>query len=302
LAALAASGAPIDNVQTAGDPPPWYHPGRAGSLRLGPTVLGHFGDLHPDLLAAFDAKPPMAAFEVFLDAVPASRAKARPPLNLSVFQPVERDFAFVVDRDVAAETLLRAARGVDRNLVAEIRLFDVYEGKGLPEGKKSLAIAVTLQPQDATLTDLLDRSARVAFDLDGFGARRWTWVTTDAGWLVYDPRGTRQITSGLQLFGNVTFWLFWDTGYAALRALDDDGDGWLRDDELAGLAIWRDVNRDAVSQPDEVAALSVWGISELSVSYRSDDEDPDVLASSVAGVRFTDGSVRPTFDLILHAH
>jgi phenylalanyl-tRNA synthetase beta chain len=109
--------------------------------------------LHPDLLAAFDAKPPMAAFEVFLDAVPASRAKARPPLKLSVFQPVERDFAFVVDRDVAAETLLRAARGVDRNLVAEIRLFDVYEGKGLPDGKKSLAISVVLQPQEATLTE-----------------------------------------------------------------------------------------------------------------------------------------------------
>ena len=74
-------------------------------------------------------------------------------LKLSVFQPVERDFAFIVDRDVPAETLLRAARGVDRKLVADIRLFDVYEGVGLPEGKKSLAIAVTLQPQDATLTD-----------------------------------------------------------------------------------------------------------------------------------------------------
>jgi phenylalanyl-tRNA synthetase beta chain len=70
-----------------------------------------------------------------------------------VFQPVERDFAFIVDRDVPAETLLRAARGVDRKLVTDIRLFDVYEGKGLPDGKKSLAIAVTLQPQDATLTD-----------------------------------------------------------------------------------------------------------------------------------------------------
>ena len=84
----------------------------------------------------------------------AARAGARrPPLHLSVFQPVERDFAFIVDRDLPAETLLRAARGVDRKLVSDIRLFDVYEGKGLPEGKKSLAIAVTLQPQEATLTD-----------------------------------------------------------------------------------------------------------------------------------------------------
>jgi phenylalanyl-tRNA synthetase beta chain len=154
LAALAAMGAPIDNIQSAADPPPWFHPGRAGGLRLGPTLLGHFGELHPEVLDSFEVKGPVAAFEVFLDAVPLPRAgRARQPLNLSVFQPVERDFAFIVDRDLPAETLLRAARGINRSLVAEIRLFDVYEGKGLPEGKKSLAISVVLQPQDATLTD-----------------------------------------------------------------------------------------------------------------------------------------------------
>ncbi len=154
LAALAAVGAPLDNIQTGGAPPPWYHPGRAGVLWLGPAVLGHFGELHPEVLDAFDARGPIAAFEVFLDAVPAPRAgRARPPLQLSVFQPVERDFAFVVDAALPAETLLRAARGVDRKLVGDIRLFDVYQGRGLPEGKKSLAIAVTLQPQDATLTE-----------------------------------------------------------------------------------------------------------------------------------------------------
>ena len=154
LAVLAAAGAPIDNVQTATEPPPWFHPGRAGVLRLGPTVLGQFGELHPEVLAAFDLKGPVAAFEVYVDAVPLPRAgRARPPLKLSVFQPVERDFAFIVDRDLPAETLLRAARGVDRKLVSEIRLFDVYEGKGLPDGKKSLAISVALQPQDSTLTD-----------------------------------------------------------------------------------------------------------------------------------------------------
>jgi phenylalanyl-tRNA synthetase beta chain len=106
------------------------------------------------VLEALDVKGPVAAFEVFLDAVPLPRAgRGRPPLLLSVFQPVERDFAFIVDRDLPAEMLLRAARGVDRKLVSDIRLFDVYEGKGLPEGKKSLAIAVTLQPREATLTD-----------------------------------------------------------------------------------------------------------------------------------------------------
>ena len=163
LAALAAAGAPGDNIQASADPPPWYHPGRAGVLRLGSTVLGHFGELHPDVLEAFDAKGPVAAFEVFLDAVTLPRAgRGRPPLRLSVFQPVERDFAFIVDRDLPAETLLRAARGVDRKLVSEIRLFDLYEGKGLPEGKKSLAITVTLQPQEATLTDS---------ELEGFSKR-----------------------------------------------------------------------------------------------------------------------------------
>ena len=168
LAGLAAAGAPTGNIQVSADPPPWYHPGRAGRLRLGPVELGHFGEIHPDVLEAFDATGPIAAFEVFLDAVPTPRAakgadgRARPPLRLSVFQPVERDFAFVVDRDLPAEALLRAARGVDRKLVSDIRLFDVYDGKGLPDGRKSLAIAVTLQPQDATLTDA---------EIEGFSKR-----------------------------------------------------------------------------------------------------------------------------------
>ena len=154
LTALAAMGAPVENLQSTPEPPPWFHPGRAGVLRLGPTVLGHFGELHPQVLEQFEVKGPVAAFEVFLDAVPSPRVgRTRQPLRLSVFQPVERDFAFVVDRGLPAETLLRAARGVDRKLVSEIRLFDIYEGKGLPEGKKSLAISVVLQPQEATLTD-----------------------------------------------------------------------------------------------------------------------------------------------------
>jgi phenylalanyl-tRNA synthetase beta chain len=154
LAALAAMGAPADNTQVSADPPSWYHPGRAGTLRLGPKVLGAFGELHPAVLQALDARAPIAGFEVFLDAVPEPRAgRARPPLRLAMFQPIERDFAFIVDRNLAADALLRAARGVDRKLVVEIRLFDVYEGAGLPEGKKSLAITVVLQPQERTLTD-----------------------------------------------------------------------------------------------------------------------------------------------------
>jgi len=155
LAAIAAAGGPSENLQVATDAPAWFHPGRSGVLRLGPNVVAQFGELHPSVLLRFGAKGPAAAFELFLDAIPLPRSKgpARPLLRLSPFQPVERDFAFVVGRDVAAEQLLRAARGVDRKLVSEVRLFDLYEGAGLPEGKKSLAIAVVLQPQQATLTD-----------------------------------------------------------------------------------------------------------------------------------------------------
>ena len=116
---------------------------------------------------------PIAAFEIFLDAVPAPRgARTNPPLRLSVFQPVERDFAFVVDRQLPAESLLRAARRIDRKLVSEIRLFDVYEGAGLPEGKKSLAITVLLQPQERTLTDA---------EIDGFSKRLITQVEKATG-------------------------------------------------------------------------------------------------------------------------
>jgi len=163
LAALAATGTPADNIQVTADPPPWYHPGRAGTLRLGPKVLGAFGELHPGVIAALDARPPIAGFEVVLDDVPEPRAgRAKPPLHLSVFQPIERDFAFVVDSELPAETLLRAARGVDRKLVTEIRLFDVYEGAGLAEGKKSLAITVVLKPLERTLTDA---------EIEGFSKR-----------------------------------------------------------------------------------------------------------------------------------
>jgi phenylalanyl-tRNA synthetase beta chain len=163
LAALAAMGAPAENLRVSGDPPSWYHPGRAGILRLGPKVLGTFGELHPAVLEALDARPPIAGFEVLLDAVPEARgARAKLPLRLSVFQPIERDFAFVVDQKLPAETLLRAARSVDRKLVADIRLFDVYQGTGLPEGKKSLALTVVLQPEERTLTDA---------EIEGFSKR-----------------------------------------------------------------------------------------------------------------------------------
>ena len=136
--------------------PAWYHPGRSGTLALGPKVLAVFGELHPKILAAFDLKGPVAAFEVFMDAIPepkAAKSKARATFAPSDFQAVERDFAFVVETTVTADEVLRAARGADRNLIEAATIFDVYEGKGVPEGKKSLAVSVRIQPRDKTLTD-----------------------------------------------------------------------------------------------------------------------------------------------------
>jgi phenylalanyl-tRNA synthetase beta chain len=157
IAALEAAGAKVDQAQTTSDAPQWYHPGRSGVLRLGPKLaLAHFGELHPRVLKAMDVDGPVFAFEVFLDAIPAAKAKAtktKPALDASELLPVTRDFAFVVDVKVAAEALLKAVRGADRKLIADVCLFDVYQGKGVTDGKKSLAVEVTLQPREKTLTD-----------------------------------------------------------------------------------------------------------------------------------------------------
>jgi phenylalanyl-tRNA synthetase beta chain len=155
LAAIAEAGGPAD-VQVTMDAPGWYHPGRSGTLRLGGTVLAWFGTVHPKVLQRMDVKGPMVAFEVFLDRVPQPRAKAgkmRPLLKASPFQPVERDFAFVLDTAVEAQAVVRAAKGVDKALITDVSVFDVYAGTGLPSGKKSLAVSVRLQPTDRTLTD-----------------------------------------------------------------------------------------------------------------------------------------------------
>jgi phenylalanyl-tRNA synthetase beta chain len=156
LAVLGAIGAPVDNMSAQAGAPDWFHPGRSGVIRLGDRVMAHFGELHPEIVATADLSGPLAAFEVFLDAPPLPKAKAtkaRPPLKLSPFQPVERDFAFIVDADVEAEKLVRAARNADKALVTAVRVFDVYAGKGVPGGKKSIALSVTLQPVERTLTD-----------------------------------------------------------------------------------------------------------------------------------------------------
>ena len=157
LAVLAAAGAPAPALQVVPGAPAWFHPGRSGTIQIGPqNVLGHFGELHPRALEALDAEGPLVAFEVILEKIPEPKAKAtraKPVLELSPFQPVERDFAFVVDRAVKAADILRATQSVDRRLIADVTVFDVYEGKGIEPGKKSVAIAVTLQPREKTMTD-----------------------------------------------------------------------------------------------------------------------------------------------------
>jgi phenylalanyl-tRNA synthetase beta chain len=153
-AVLAALGVPLDALSVTADPPDFYHPGRAGVVHQGPkTVLATFGELHPRVLAALDLTGPAVAFEVFLDAIPDPKRRKKAAPDLPAFHLVRRDFAFVVDATVPAEALLRAARGAERNLVAGVTLFDLYEGAGLADGKKSLAIEVMFQPRERSLTD-----------------------------------------------------------------------------------------------------------------------------------------------------
>ena len=155
LAALAAAGAPA-NVQVSAEAPAWYHPGRSGALMLGPKLrLASFGELHPAVLKAMDVAGPIAAFEIYLDAIPAARRKgtARPPLQAFDLQAVERDLAFVVERSVTAGSIVAAAQSAEKQLLESVSVFDLFEGEALGADRKSLAITVRLQPRERTLTD-----------------------------------------------------------------------------------------------------------------------------------------------------
>ncbi|MFD0938860.1 phenylalanine--tRNA ligase subunit beta, partial [Methylobacterium trifolii] len=154
---LTALGIPTGGLQVAAGGPAWLHPGRSGTLRFGPrTEIGWFGEVHPRVMKALDLKGTLVAFEIVLDALPLPKhkpTKAKPALALSDFQPLSRDFAFVVERAVPAGDLVKAALNAERKLIAGIDVFDLYEGAGIPEGSKSVAIAVRLQPVERTLTD-----------------------------------------------------------------------------------------------------------------------------------------------------
>jgi phenylalanyl-tRNA synthetase beta chain len=156
IAALKACGLPEDSLVTTAEAPGWYHPGHSGSLKLGPKVLATFGALHPRVLSRLDVKGPAVGFEVKLDALPPPKARkgaAKAHLELSPFQPVSRDFAFVVDESVAADAVAKAAKGADKALITDVAIFDVFSGGAVGEGRKSIAVAVTLTPSAKTLTD-----------------------------------------------------------------------------------------------------------------------------------------------------
>jgi len=156
--------------------PAWFHPGRSGTIQIGPqNVLGHFGELHPRALEALGAEGPLAAFELVLERIPEAKAKAtraKPALELSPLQPLVRDFAFVVDRAVRAGDIVRAAQNADKKLVTTVNVFDVYEGANIEAGKKSVAIAVTLQSRERTMTDE---------EIDAVGAKIVTEVSKRTG-------------------------------------------------------------------------------------------------------------------------
>lgn len=156
LALLEAAGAPVANLQVMGEAGAAWHPGQSATLRLGPkTVLATFGMLHPSLTKRFDLDGPVAAVEIFLDAIPAKRATgfARPAYTPPALQAVTRDFAFIVPNTLAAGDLVRAVKGADKAVITDARLFDLFTGAGVEDGKKSLAVEVTLQPGEKSFTD-----------------------------------------------------------------------------------------------------------------------------------------------------
>ncbi len=173
LALLAEAGAPVDNLQVMGDAGAHFHPGQSATLRLGPkTVLATFGMLHPATAKAFDLDGAVAAAELYLDAIPARRGTGfmRAGFSPPPLQPVTRDFAFLVGVDVAAGDLVRAVRSADKENIVAARLFDDFRGAGVPEGRKSLAIEVTLQPQgksygEANLKAISDKVVAAASKL-----------------------------------------------------------------------------------------------------------------------------------------
>ena len=175
----------------------------------------------------------------------------------------------------------------------EIAKLQSYRAK-LLRGRRVFSPILVPLAAGTPFAELVNPTADVPFDLDGSGLlKRWGWITPRAAWLVYDADGSGQITSGLQLFGNVTFYVFWRDGYAALTALDDNGDGRLTGAELQHLALWRDANSNGICDPGEVRPLADYGITALECAGQTDSAG---MVFHPTGVRFQDGTTRPTYD------
>lgn len=158
LSVLNQIGGPAAKAQIVQEGPSWYHPGRSGTIQLGPKVaLAHFGELHPAILKTMNTEGPIVGFEIYLDNIPLpkdqSRGKTRPTLELSPLQTVARDFAFILDNNVSAQNLINTASSADKQLISDVTVFDVFLGDTLEDNKKSVGIKVTLQPTETTLTD-----------------------------------------------------------------------------------------------------------------------------------------------------
>jgi hypothetical protein len=226
-----------------------------------------------------------------------AKAAYRKALQLAWAQEGKDDFihegSFVEETSQYLLALLDPAK--DAKEIKQIKGYtEAISGKG-----RSMTPILIPLAEGAALEQLVDIGARVDFDLDGSGLpRKWGWIRPSAAWLVFDPNGSGQITSGLQLIGARTFWVFWSDGYAALASLDDNGDGWLEGDELAGLALWRDGNGNAVSEPGEVRSIQEHGIIALCCTAVRHSTG---ILFSPSGVLFSDGRFEASYDWILES-
>ena len=237
----------------------------------------------------------IARYREALEIAPSNRT-AKMGLGWTLSESGDRAGAIAALRDVIVSSLPEDQKGAfvlggQRSLTEEaarylIPLLDPTADRAEIARLQAAAKEIAAQPRpitpiaipladNLTAYDIVDDDASVAFDLDGSGLpQRWTWIRPNAAWLVFDKRGTGSITSALQLFGNVTFWLFWDHGYAALQSLDDDGNGRIAGGELTGLALWQDRNGNGRSDTGEVRPVGEWGIVELSCEYQVRREAP----------------------------
>jgi phenylalanyl-tRNA synthetase beta chain len=153
-AVLGSCGLEASSLPIIREAPEWYHPGRSGKLMLGAqTPLAYFGELHPSILEVFEIEGPVVAFEVFIEVIPnLKKAKKNAPA-FSPYQAVERDFCFILDNAVQADKLVQLVQKIDKSLIKAVSIFDVYEGKGIPQGKKSIALSIRLEPEEHTLTE-----------------------------------------------------------------------------------------------------------------------------------------------------